>query len=85
MHPRKRMISVAPINTSIIHMSNVLKFRGKDPAVTVEEALDIASKAGYKEILILGYDEEDYLRVVCTEMNSKDALWILRNAEMEIL
>jgi len=66
-------------------MSNIFQFRGKPPVVTVEEALDIASKSGYREILILGYDKDDDLRVVCTEMNSKDALWILRNAEMEIL
>ena len=66
-------------------MSNILKFRDKNPAVTVEEALDLASKVGYKEILILGYNKDDDLSVVCSEMDSKDALWILRNAEMEIL
>jgi len=66
-------------------VGNVLKFQGKEPATTVEQALDMASKANYKEILILGYDKDDDLYVVSSQMDTKDALWILRNAENEIL
>ena len=66
-------------------MSNILKFRGKIPPVTVTGALDLASKIDYKEILILGYDKDDDLYVISSKMDSKDALWMLRNAEMEIL
>ena len=61
-------------------MTNVVKFTNS--AVTVDEALDLASKVNYKEVLILGYDENDELYVVCNKMTNKDAIWILRNAEL---
>lgn len=66
-------------------MDNILKFRGKEPAATVDAAIDLASKANYKQIIILGYDKDDDLYVICSQMNNKDALWILRNAEIGIV
>lgn len=49
--------------------------------MTVEEALAYAAKEDLKDVLIIGYDQNDDLVVRSSAMNCKDALWMLEKAK----
>lgn len=64
-------------------MSNIVKFT--NTATTVKEALESAIQADYEDVLILGYDSEGDLRIAYSQMTNKDVLWLLKNAEKEVV
>jgi hypothetical protein len=60
-------------------MTNV-KYLPPSENYTVEQALNNSLSCNLKEVLIIGYDNDDDLFVRSSKMNRKDALWLLQSA-----
>lgn len=58
---------------------------GPHENMTAEQALGVTLRESPSEVLILYYDSEGTLGIRSSTMSNKDALWILRSAERDIL
>ncbi len=63
-------------------MSNIVPF--PTPA-TAEEVLDIAKKSGFRDSIIIGWDKNDDMVVIGSDMTEADMLYLLALAQREIL
>lgn len=61
-------------------MSNVT-FMPASTNFTPEQALSSAKNCKLKEVLIIGYDEDDQLVIRSSKMDRADALWMIKEAE----
>lgn len=50
-----------------------------------EEVLDIAKSAGFKDVLVVGWDTNDDLVIIGSDMTPQDMLFMMALAQREIL
>lgn len=63
-------------------MNNIVPF--PTPA-TADEVLDIAKKAGFRDLLIVGWNKEDDLVIIGSDMNEADMVYLIALAQREVL
>lgn len=56
-------------------MNTVLNFPAAS-TMTPEQALNTAQKDGFRDVLIVGYDEDGSLMIRSSRMSRMDALWL---------
>lgn len=53
--------------------------------MTVDEVLQLCRRAGLKEVLVIGFDENGDFFTQSSKMQKKDALWALEWAKLHTL
>jgi len=58
---------------------------GRTPQQTLLEALETANKGDLKEVLVVGVDAEEFIRIWSSDISRKDALWLAECAKRHAL
>lgn len=66
-------------------MSDKIVELDKHLTMTPEQVFARAQRDGFKDVIVIGYDKNEILTVVVSDMTTADAYWMLSNVRLELL
>jgi L-ascorbate metabolism protein UlaG (beta-lactamase superfamily) len=66
-------------------MKTQISYLPATTTMTPEQALDSAKRLEYKDVLIIGYDDDGELLIRSSRMSRSDALWLLESAKLRTM